>query len=364
MNQQKIKLLVCEIADCPMYRIGDVFALSGIAVVMENDETGGSLVTTTVIKGPDKRKNCRVLGADLNRLVMEHERADLIPEGVVMCSGCIGSAVLEYNCDDQFADEKTADEIDDSSNMLHLLQSFPFFRNIDRYDLKNVVSSFKKVTFGKDEIIIRKGDHGDNFYVVVSGSVTVLNDAGLSIAKLAAGEVFGEMSLLCEESVSATVQAGEPCEIMYVDNREFKNLLNKYPILQHYFTRLLAKRLSNANRYRSVDFVSVMIGKLEEFPPEALFQSLHATHKTGILTITEIPEGIARFSLRQGALIKASYKGKKGKTAFYEILKEKEGLYKFTPGLPPEDFDAPEIGYFMKLLMVGLQKAEKKNRGE
>ena len=67
-----------------MYRVGDIFAVSGIAVITENDDTGGSLVTTTIIKGPDKRKNCRVLGADLNRMIIEHERADLIPEGVIM----------------------------------------------------------------------------------------------------------------------------------------------------------------------------------------------------------------------------------------------------------------------------------------
>ena len=45
--------------------------------------------------------------------------------------------------------------------------------------------------------------------------------------------------------------------------------------------------------------------------------------------------------------------GKKGKTAFYDVLREKSGDFRFTPGLPPEDFDAPEIGYFMKLLMTG-----------
>lgn len=345
-----------------MFRVGDVFIVSGIAVVMENDETGGSLVTNTVVKGPAKRKNCKILGTDLNRLIIEHERADLIPEGVVMCSGCIGSVVLEFNRDDRFAAEQPPEEVNDSSGMLHLLQNFPFFRNIDRRDLYNVVHSFKKAGFAKDQIIIRRGDRGDNFYIVVSGSVAVLNDAGLAIARLGAGEVFGEMSLLSEEGASATVQAEKPCEIMYVDNREFKNLLGRYPILQHYFTRLLAKRLSSANRYRSMDFVSIMTGRLEGFPPEALFQSLHAAHKTGILTITQLPKGNGRFSLRQGSLIKASYGGKKGKTAFYDILKEKKGVFKFTPGLPPEDFDAPEIGYFMKLLMVGLRKAEQKDR--
>ena len=223
-----------------------------------------------------------------------------------------------------------------------------------------MVHSFKAASFAKDQIIIRRGDRGDNFYVVVSGNVSVLNDAGLSIASLGPGEVFGEMSLLSAESASATVQAEGPCEVMYIDNREFKSMLTRYPILQHYFTCLLARRLSNANRYRSVDFVSIMTGRLEEYPPEALFQSLHAAHKTGILTMTQLPKGNGRFSLRQGSLIKASYGGKKGKTAFYDVLKEKKGLYKFTPGLPPEDFDAPEIGYFMKLLMVGLRKAEGK----
>jgi hypothetical protein len=98
-----------------------------------------------------------------------------------------------------------------------------------------------------------------------------------------------------------------------------------------------------------------MIGKLEEIPPEALFQTLHANAKTGILTITEVPEGTARFSMRQGALIKASYGGLKGKYAFFKILREKKGRFKFNPGLASDDFDAPEIGYFMKLLMEGLQ---------
>lgn len=62
--------------------------------------------------------------------------------------------------------------------------------------------------------------------------------------------------------------------------------------------------------------------------------------------------------MRQGALIKVSYDGKKGESAFYDILREKDEQFKFTPGLPPEDFDVPEIGYFMKLLMEGMQRID------
>ncbi|MDH3348885.1 MAG: DUF4388 domain-containing protein, partial [Desulfobulbaceae bacterium] len=95
--------------------------------------------------------------------------------------------------------------------------------------------------------------------------------------------------------------------------------------------------------------------------PEALFQTLNANQNTGILTITQLPQGTARFSIRKGALIKAKYGNKKGESAFYEVLQEAEGRFKFTHGLPPEDFETPEIGYFMKLLMEGLRRVDELN---
>ena len=85
--------------------------------------------------------------------------------------------------------------------------------------------------------------------------------------------------------------------------------------------------------------------------------------KTGILTIDELSKGTARFSFKQGALIKARYKSMSGEDAFYEILKEHKGRFRFTPGIPPEDFELPEIAFFMKLLMEGMRRLdEEKSR--
>lgn len=358
MRFQKIPFRVKETRNCPLFMKDDCFMLSGVAVSMGGGESS-SLVTTTVIHNPAERQNCLVLSADLNRLVITHERADLIPQGVYACSGCSGTLSLEYiesrrNDLDEFLGEGER-----ATGLLHLLENFPFFSNIEHDDLEEVLKSFRSKRYARNEIIIRHGDPGDNLYVVVSGRVSVINQSGIGIAELAAGEVFGEMSLLSDEHVSATVQAVAESELLYVDNREFKKILQRYPLLQQYFTRLLARRLSRTNTFRSVDYVSIMTGRLEEFAPEALFQSLNASRKTGILTLSGLPEGTARFSFRQGALIKATYGEKKGKTAFYDVLREKSGSFRFTPGLPPEDFDAPEIGYFMKLLMTGLEKADR-----
>ena len=361
MNLQKTTLKVFTATDCPLYRKEDVFVLSGIALLMDRKE-GRSLVLNTVIHDPPGRRNCPILSGDLNRLVITHERADLIPEGLFPCSGCTGTISLEHSRAVDSELDVFLNESEQPAGLLHLLKNFPFFSNIDQQDLENVVGAFTLENISKNQIILRRGDPGDNFYIIVSGQVSVLNENGIVIATLSAGEVFGEMSLLSDEQVSATIQAAQDSEIMYVDNREFRKILDRYPLLQQYFSRLLAKRLSRSNSFRSIDFVSIMTGKLEEFPPEALFQSLHAARKTGILTVSQLPDGPARFSLRQGGLIRAAYGSRKGKKAFYDILREKKGIFKFTPGLPPEDFDAPELGYFMKLLMVGLQKADQKNR--
>ena len=356
MGFSRITFKVYMAEDCPLYRQGDRISLSGIAVPMHSDDNN-SMVSSTVVTLPPNRENCKTLCGDFNRLIIEHERADLIPEGIISCSGCSGNIKLEFSLKDFQDKAEEADEQDDQSGLLLLLQNFPFFKNIDRADLQDVLKLFNRRKYGSNEIIIRRGDRGDNFYIIISGKVKVLNDASLPIAALGVGEVFGEMSLLSNENTSATVQAAHETEILYIDNRKFKKILSKYPTLQNYFTRLLAQRLTLANKYRSID-ISALSGKFEEIPPEALFQLLNSSQKTGILTITRLPAGTARFSLRQGGIIRASYGNKKGKAAFYEILLQKEGIYKFTPGLPPEDFDAQEIGFFMKLLMEGLQKAD------
>ena len=360
MGFPKVSFRICETRHCPLYRYGDIFTLSGIAIGMESDGDH-SFINTTVVHSPSGREHCKILCGDLTKIIIEYERADQIPDCMITCSGCTGSIRLEHS---QELPDDTGDSDDDSSkisSIIHLLSDSSFFRNIDQKNLNGIVKYFKLQEFKRNDIIIRKGDPGGNFYIVVSGEIEILNDAGIPITKMEKGEVFGEMSLICDENVGATVQAHEDCEVLYIDHKHFKHILHKYPSLQVYFTRLLAKRLSDSNKVRADDYASGMIGNLKEIPPEALFQTLNMNSKTGILTITQLPQGTARFSLRQGSLIKASYAGVRGEAAFYEVLREKNGRFKFTPGLPPEDFDVPEIGYFMKLLMEGMQRIDEQH---
>ncbi|HID03766.1 MAG TPA: cyclic nucleotide-binding domain-containing protein [Desulfobacterales bacterium] len=358
MGFPKAVFKVSEVRNCPLYSYGDTFSVTGITISMNSKEEN-TFVNTTIIYSPMEKEKCKILCGDLTKVIIQYDRADKIPVCMISCSGCTGSLRLEYAKEMAlFEDEKEEEYTNELVSMLHLLSDFAFFKNIDDENLEKVIHFFRLNKLKKDDIVIRKGDPGGNFYIIVTGSVNVINDAGMTITPLTKGDVFGEMSLICNDSVGATIQVREPSSILYIDRKNFQKILEKYPTIQLYFTRLMAKRLTKSNIIRTEDLSSGMIGNLAEIPAEALFQTLNMNNKTGVLTINELVNGTARFSFRQGALIKAKYNNLEGESAFYEILKEQDGRFRFTPGIPSEDFEIPEIGYFMKLLMEGMRRLD------
>ena len=124
-----------------------------------------------------------------------------------------------------------------------------------------------------------------------------------------------------------------------------------------YFARLLAQRLAKTNVERSEELASGMTGKLSELPPTELFQTFNTNQKTGVLSMN-LSKGAAELSFNEGSLVRAEYDGKQEKEAFFDMLSETKGRFKFIPGLAPKDEKALEIGDFMWLLMEGLNKID------
>jgi CRP/FNR family transcriptional regulator, cyclic AMP receptor protein len=358
MGFPKAVFKIVEVKDCPLYSFGDLFGVTGITISMNSDDDN-TFVTTSIIHAPLNKDKCKILNGDLTKIIIQYERADRIPICMISCSGCTGSIRLEHTKELVLTKEDDSiDLTDELGPIIHLISDFSFFKNIDDENLETVIQFFRLNKMEKGDIVIRKGDPCGNFYIIVTGSVNVINDRGMTISTLSKGDVFGEMSLICNDAVGATIQVCEPSSILYIDRKNFHKILEKYPSIQLYFTRLMAKRLTKSNIIRTKDLSSGMNGNLSEIPAEALFQTLNMNNKTGILTINQLPKGTARFSFRQGALIKAKYDCHEGESAFYEILKEQEGRFRFTPGIPTKDLETPEIGYFMKLLMEGMRRLD------
>src|SRR4029078_5773426 len=77
-------------------------------------------------------------------------------------------------------------------------------------------------------VIIREGDAGQGLFVILLGEVEVLrrDPAGTDkvVAKLGAGEVFGEMSLLGDKPTTATVRTLSRTTIMFLGREYFQRL--------------------------------------------------------------------------------------------------------------------------------------------
>jgi eukaryotic-like serine/threonine-protein kinase len=94
------------------------------------------------------------------------------------------------------------------SGKFNMLRSFEFFRRFSDVELWEVLRLARWNRYPRGEVLIREGEIGTAFYVLVSGEVAVTIDGRL-LNTLHAGECFGEMGYLGRQKLkrSASVTA-------------------------------------------------------------------------------------------------------------------------------------------------------------
>ncbi len=321
--------------DCPLYEVNDEFQFSkGLFYV------------------PQGKSPCLILARDVTA-VEEKGAAD--SEKVHTCSGCTGAILYASKANRAGRSDDYLDALMD------LLRGFSIFEDLEKADIRDIISHLRLDKFKKGDYVLRKGEPGRSLFIIVSGRVAVEGEDGLSLAAMGKGDVVGEMSVLSGDRVGASVRAVEPTDVLRISAEHFRRVLSGFPSLQMRFTRLLVRRMSEINQARSDHFSSSLAGQLSEIPPTDLFQTFNINQKTGVLTL-KLSEGTAQLSFREGRLVDVEYGDKRGEDAFFELLKLKEGRFKYLPGLSPDKMAASEIGDFMYLVIEGLRRIEHDDR--
>jgi NADH dehydrogenase len=94
------------------------------------------------------------------------------------------------------------------------------------------------------EAIVRSGQIGREFYMIVRGQVEVLGpDGEAAIARLGEREVFGERALLEDTPRTATVRAATPVDVLVMSRGDFRAMVKNFPVLGDHFRDLLQKRM-------------------------------------------------------------------------------------------------------------------------
>jgi len=103
--------------------------------------------------------------------------------------------------------------------------------------------------FGPGQVIFRKGDLGDKLYIVVHGEVEVVDEeTGKDeniIAKLGAGQCFGEMSLVRDKPRMATVRSRTGVSLVSLDREGFRALFVNLSPLRRMLENMVEERLGS-----------------------------------------------------------------------------------------------------------------------
>ena len=106
------------------------------------------------------------------------------------------------------------------------------FAGLGPGELDRLADSMLVTRYSTGDTIVRQGEPGDRFYLLVDGRVEVVRqDGGVEtrLAELAAGDFFGEMALLDDAPRTATIRALTPVEAYTLDRARFTQLLGRLP---------------------------------------------------------------------------------------------------------------------------------------
>lgn len=115
--------------------------------------------------------------------------------------------------------------------MTNLLQTKAFHR-IPPANIQAIFMRMQQVNFKAGDVIIKQGEEGDYFYVLISGRVCVtretpLNKEGIKLAELESGDTFGEEALISEARRNATITMLTDGSVMRLGKQDFNTLLNE-----------------------------------------------------------------------------------------------------------------------------------------
>jgi small-conductance mechanosensitive channel len=110
-----------------------------------------------------------------------------------------------------------------------LLRDLPYFADCSTVELRKLVEIGYRRRLDPDEILYHKGDSGDAFYIILSGSVGY--SLGDQLTVLKAGQFIGEFSLMLGIPRTVTVRALEDTTVFAISPQGFKQILNSQPRL-------------------------------------------------------------------------------------------------------------------------------------
>jgi CRP-like cAMP-binding protein len=125
---------------------------------------------------------------------------------------------------------------------LELLKRTPLLAGLSRKDLEEVGRLADEVDLKADYVLMREGDVGREFFVIVEGQVRI-DKGGAFVRTMGPGEFVGDIALVTDRPRTATATTVTPCRLLVLGHREFHSLMDQYPSIRLSVLESMAMRL-------------------------------------------------------------------------------------------------------------------------
>lgn len=127
-----------------------------------------------------------------------------------------------------------------------ILQTTHIFSDTDVEVLRDIAKALKEKHARNEQVILKKGDIGNAMFIIVKGRVRI-HDGNHVLSKLGPGSIFGEYSLIDEETRSASVTAEESCDLLKLSQEDFFNIIFEKKQIIKGVLRVLINRMRSMN---------------------------------------------------------------------------------------------------------------------
>jgi CRP-like cAMP-binding protein len=138
----------------------------------------------------------------------------------------------------------------DSDEIVDQIAGFALFADLETPQLERVAHTFEEQVYAEGERVLRQGLSGSAFHIILDGAAAVVID-GEQRATLSRGDFFGEVSILLGEPPVADVVAVRQLRCLVLAGGQVRAFLLDNPSVMYRMLQAQARRLRNANRWRS-----------------------------------------------------------------------------------------------------------------
>lgn len=128
------------------------------------------------------------------------------------------------------------------SDIASALNRVPLFADMDMADRELVAGLVQRSEAQPGDVLVRQDEPGNEFLIIVEGTARVETD-GRHVARLNAGEYFGEIAILDGKPRVSSVIADTPMSLLVIQKPAFDHLVATVPGLSQRLIIVLCARL-------------------------------------------------------------------------------------------------------------------------